>query len=85
MVKKVLLAASLIGAALAALSPAYSTPEIARKEERSCVTCHTAVGRAELNDAGKYYKEHQTLDGFPGQLPPRSGQRPAPPAANPTR
>ena len=79
MVKKVLLAVSLVGAALAALSPgAYSTPEIAQKEERSCVTCHTAVGRAELNDAGRYYKEKQTLEGFPGRLPPRNPRPPAP-------
>ena len=51
--------------------PAEGTPEIAEREDRSCVTCHTAVGRAELNEAGRYYREYRTLEGYPGELPPR--------------
>lgn len=54
------------------------TIEFAEKERRSCVTCHTAFGRAELNEAGEFYKEKGTLDGYPGDLPPREGEEPAP-------
>jgi hypothetical protein len=47
------------------------TPELAEKERRSCVTCHTAMGRAELNRAGTYYKEHRSFEGYDGELPPQ--------------
>ncbi len=66
------MAASIAGVAVAAFAPdGYGTPEIAEMEDRSCVVCHTALGRADLNDAGKYYEENRTLEGYPGELPPR--------------
>jgi len=37
---------------------AIGTPEYAKKEQKSCTFCHTAFGKPDLNDAGKYYKEH---------------------------
>lgn len=40
------------------------TPEIAKKENRQCVYCHTAIGKPDLNDVGKYYKDHHSLDGY---------------------
>ena len=43
---------------------AVGTPEFAKKENRQCVYCHTAVGKPDLNDAGKYYKTHRTLEGY---------------------
>jgi hypothetical protein len=36
----------------------------AKKTGKSCVFCHTKVGSKELTDAGKYYKENGTLDGY---------------------
>ncbi len=47
-----------------------ATIEIAEKERRSCVTCHTAFGRPELNEIGEYYQRQGTLEGYPGELPP---------------
>lgn len=47
------------------LSPfAMATPEHAKKEEKQCIYCHTAVGKPDLNEAGKYYKERKTLEGY---------------------
>jgi hypothetical protein len=43
---------------------AAGTPEYTKKENKACVYCHTAVGKPDLNDAGKYYKAHHTLEGY---------------------
>lgn len=40
---------------------AFATPAIAKKEAKKCTVCHTAMGKKDLNDAGKYYKEHKKL------------------------
>ena len=70
--KEFLLAALIAGVAVVAFAPGvYGTPEIAETEDRSCVTCHTALGRADRNEAGEYFEEHRTLEGYPGELPPR--------------
>ena len=46
MLKKMLLLASIAGALGIVLSGvADATPEIAKKEEKSCLTCHTALGK----------------------------------------
>jgi len=37
---------------------ARGTPEYRKKENKACEYCHTAFGKAELNDIGKCYKEH---------------------------
>jgi hypothetical protein len=55
-------------------TPAPRTIEVAEKERRSCVTCHTAFGRPELNEAGEYYRAEGALEGYPGELPPREGE-----------
>ena len=57
-----LLAATGIGIALAPW--AHGIPEYSNKEKVPCEFCHTGVGKADLNDAGKYYKEHRTLKGY---------------------
>lgn len=73
--KEFLLAVSIAGVAVVAFAPGvYGTPEIAETEDRSCVTCHTALGRADLNEAGEFYEENRTLEGYPGELPPRLSQ-----------
>jgi hypothetical protein len=45
------------------------TPEYSKKENKQCVFCHTAIGKPDLNEAGKYYKDHHTLDGFKEKKP----------------
>jgi hypothetical protein len=39
-------------------------PEYSKKEKKSCTFCHVAAGKKELNDAGNYYKEKHTLEGY---------------------
>jgi hypothetical protein len=56
--------AILAGVTLLFLPFAAATPEYAKKEEKQCVFCHTAVGKPDLNEAGKYYKERKTLEGY---------------------
>ena len=44
---------------------ATAKPEYAKKEGKSCTFCHVKMGSKELNDAGKYYKEHDhSLKGY---------------------
>ena len=57
--KKVLRALAIVASVALFLTPlAISTPEMAKKEQKQCVYCHTALGKPDLNEAGKYYKEH---------------------------
>jgi hypothetical protein len=47
------------------LSLANAKPEYAKKEKKGCTFCHVKMGSKELNDAGKYYKEHKhSLEGY---------------------
>lgn len=63
--KKILRALAILGGIALLFSPfAIGTPEMAKKEDKQCVYCHTAVGKPDLNEAGKYYKEHKTLQGY---------------------
>lgn len=70
------LCAFLVGCAVAiAFSEAvFGTPEIAKKENQGCLVCHTAMGKADLNERGQYYKAQRTLEGYkPPAEPDRSG------------
>jgi hypothetical protein len=69
-VNKIVRAAVLVGTFALLLSPfAVGTPEMAKKESRQCIYCHTAIGKPDLNEAGRYYKEHGTLDGYREKKP----------------
>jgi hypothetical protein len=64
-VKKILRALAITGAVALLFVPfAVGTPEYTKKENKGCVYCHTAVGKPDLNEAGKYYKTHRTLEGY---------------------
>jgi hypothetical protein len=56
----------IVGAVTLFFSPfAIGTPEFSKKESKSCLFCHTAMGKPDLNDAGKYYKAHNnSLEGY---------------------
>ena len=57
--KRVLGVLAIILGAIILLAPfAFSTVEYSKKEEKQCVYCHTAMGKPDLNDAGKWYKDH---------------------------
>jgi hypothetical protein len=45
----------------------FSKPVDAKKTGKSCTYCHVKYGEKELTEAGKYYKEKGTLDGYPGK------------------
>ena len=67
---KIVKALAIVGGVSLLLSPfAAGTPEYAKKESAQCVVCHTAVGKADLNDAGKYYKDHKTFEGYKEKKP----------------
>ena len=60
---KALIAITICCAALLPLVTAK--PEYAKKEGKACTFCHVKMGSKELNDAGKYYKEHNhSLEGY---------------------
>jgi hypothetical protein len=43
----------------------YAKPEYTKKEKRGCTFCHVTRNSKELNDAGKYCKEHDhSLEGY---------------------
>jgi len=44
----------------------YSKPIDAKKTGKSCTYCHIKYGSKELTDAGKYYRDKGTLDGYKG-------------------
>ncbi|HYR87227.1 MAG TPA: hypothetical protein VE422_24305 [Terriglobia bacterium] len=62
---KIFRALALIGGVAVLFAPfAVGTPEFAKKENKQCLYCHTAIGKPDLNEAGRYYKDHKTLEGF---------------------
>jgi hypothetical protein len=63
---KIARALAIFGVVAFLFSPfAKATPEFSKKESKQCVYCHTAVGKPDLNEAGKYYKAHDySLEGF---------------------
>ena len=68
--RKVILAIGILGAlALTFAQLVSGTPEMAKKENKQCVYCHTAVGKPDLNDAGKYYKDHGSFEGYREKKP----------------
>lgn len=42
----------------------FSKPADTKKTNKSCVYCHTQSGSKELTEAGKYYRDKGTLDGY---------------------
>jgi hypothetical protein len=61
--KNIVKAALLLWALVAGLGLAtmslYGTVDYAKKEKKSCVTCHVKMGDKELNDVGKCYKKNK--------------------------
>jgi hypothetical protein len=59
----------LLGGFLVCGTATYGQPEYTQKEKKACSFCHTSATPKEakadnLNDAGKYYQDHKTLDGY---------------------
>jgi len=69
-VRNILRALAILGTVALLFAPfAVGTPEMAKKESKQCVYCHTAIGKPDLNDAGRYYKDHKSLEGYKEKKP----------------
>jgi hypothetical protein len=68
--KTVLPAFILLGGVLVATTPSYGTAAYATQTKQKCTTCHLKVTadkdamKANLTDAGKYFKDKKSLDGY---------------------
>ena len=45
-------------------SAALAKKEYTVKEKKPCAFCHVTATSKELNEAGKYYQEKKTLEGY---------------------
>lgn len=68
--KTVLPAAIVASGFLLCTTASYGTAEYAKNTKKSCTFCHEKVSsdkeamKTNLNDAGKYYKDKKSLDGY---------------------
>lgn len=68
--RMILPAAIVVGGFLLCATASYGTAEFAKNTKKSCTFCHEKVTsdkeamKVNLTDAGKYYKDKKTLDGF---------------------
>ena len=64
--KLTLPAAILAGGFLICSIASYGKPEYTKATKKACTYCHVDAKAKpkELTDAGKYYSEHKTLDGY---------------------
>jgi hypothetical protein len=56
--------AMILGAGLIVSTASYGKVEYTKKEKKGCAFCHVTAKSKELNDAGKYYQEKKTLEGY---------------------
>ena len=64
--KVIVPAVILLGGFLVCSTATYGKAEYTKATKKACVYCHVDAQKApkELKDAGKYYQEHKTLDGY---------------------
>ena len=60
-----------VGGLISTTTLSFGKAEYTKKEKKACVFCHVKAASKELNEAGKYYKEKKTLDGY--QAPAKKG------------
>ncbi len=58
------IAALVLSLAFVMVTMGTAKMEFAKKEGKTCTTCHVKAGQKDLNDVGKYYKEKGTLKGY---------------------
>ena len=59
----------LLGGFLVSTTATYGKPEYTKQQKKACSFCHIAATAKDANgkdltDAGKFFKEHKTLDGY---------------------
>jgi hypothetical protein len=63
----------LLGGALICSTVSYGNKDAATATKKPCTTCHEKISADKdtmtknLTDAGKYYKDKKTLDGYKGK------------------
>jgi hypothetical protein len=64
--KVIVPAVILLGGFLVCSTSSYGKPEYVKTTKKSCTYCHVDAKAKpkELTDAGKYYVEHRSLDGY---------------------
>jgi hypothetical protein len=69
--KLIVPAAVVLGGFLICSTATYGKPEYTKATKKSCLFCHSKNEPANkdamnknLTDAGKYYQEHKSLDGY---------------------
>ena len=64
--KVVIPAVVLLGGFVLCSTASYGKAEYTKATKKACAYCHVDAQKApkELKDAGKYYQEHKTLDGY---------------------
>ena len=65
-IKYALPAAILLGGFLVSTTLSYGKPEYTKATKKACTFCHvdSKAKPKELTEAGKYYKEHKSLEGY---------------------
>ncbi|MGA2268620.1 MAG: hypothetical protein ABSH44_09145 [Bryobacteraceae bacterium] len=64
--KVIVPAAILLGGFLVCSTASFGKPEFTKATKKPCAYCHvdSKAKPKELTDAGKYYQEHKSLDGY---------------------
>jgi cytochrome c553 len=68
--KLIVPAAILLGGFLVCSTASFGKPEYSKSTKKACTVCHEktvadkTVMAKNLTDAGKYYSEHKSLDGY---------------------
>ena len=77
-VKLILPAAILAAGLFLTTSATLAKPDYTRRTKKDCEFCHPPNSR-ELNDAGKYYRDHKySLEGYKPPEPPKQQSTTAP-------
>ena len=64
--KLIVPAVIVLGGFLVCSTASFGKPEYTKQTKKACAYCHVDSSKApkNLNDAGKYFQEHKTLDGY---------------------
>jgi len=64
--KLILPVALVLGGFLVCSTASYGKPEYTKSTKKACTYCHVDAQKKakELKEAGKYYQEHKSLDGY---------------------
>ncbi|MBK5290604.1 MAG: hypothetical protein JJE04_02785 [Acidobacteriia bacterium] len=63
-IKLVLPMSALLVGLLLNVNMSMGKVDYTKKEKKPCTTCHVTAKSKDLNDTGKYYEKHKSLDGY---------------------